>query len=130
MHLWFEDGPDLEHGGAVAATIRILDDGDTRAIGRVATAVGHRGRGLAARLIEEGIALCAGVPVTLGAQAYAAVPLFDARRQPMGILGIISREPIPDGGEMLTHLSVFGPRAAAEMERLRAERRLRQGGGQ
>jgi ElaA protein len=54
----------------VAATIRVLDDGATRAIGRVATAAGFRGRGLAARLIEEGLTLCGGAPVTLGAQAH------------------------------------------------------------
>src|SRR5687767_12205598 len=65
VHVWFEDDD-----GAIAATIRVLDDGDTRAIGRVATAAAYRGRGLAARLMEEGIAMCAGVPVTLGAQAY------------------------------------------------------------
>lgn len=65
VHLWFEDGD-----GAVAATIRVLDDGDTRAVGRVATAAAHRRQGLAARLIEAGIALCDGVPVTLGAQAH------------------------------------------------------------
>ena len=52
-HLWFAD-----------------DDGATRAIGRVATAAGARGRGLAARLVEAGIELCAGSPVTLGAQAH------------------------------------------------------------
>ncbi len=65
VHVWLEDDD-----GTVAATIRILDDGETRAIGRVATAAGYRGRGLAARLMEEGIALCAGYPVTLGAQAH------------------------------------------------------------
>ena len=64
VHVWFEED------GAVLATIRVLDDGDTRAIGRVATAASARGRGLAARLMEEGIALCGNVPVTLGAQAY------------------------------------------------------------
>ena len=64
-HLWFET-PD----GAVAACIRVLDDGATRAIGRVATAVEHRGAGLAARLMADGIALCGDLPVTLGAQAY------------------------------------------------------------
>src|SRR5687767_13895930 len=47
VHLWFESG------GEVVATIRILDDGATRVIGRVATAVGFRGQGLSARLIEE-----------------------------------------------------------------------------
>jgi predicted GNAT family N-acyltransferase len=63
-HLW------LESDGEVAATIRILDDGATRAIGRVATAAGFRGRGLAARLMAEGIARCDGFPITLGAQAH------------------------------------------------------------
>jgi ElaA protein len=65
VHLWYQAG-----GGEVAATIRLLDDGATRAIGRVATAAGFRGRGLAARLVEEGIALAGAVPVTLGAQAH------------------------------------------------------------
>ncbi len=64
VHLWFEED------GAVVATIRVLDDGATRAIGRVATAAGFRGRGLSARLMEEGLALCGDHPVTLGAQAY------------------------------------------------------------
>ena len=64
VHLW------LESGGQVSATIRVLDDGATRAIGRVATAAGFRGRGLAARLIDEGISLCDGFPITLGAQAH------------------------------------------------------------
>jgi ElaA protein len=64
VHLWFEED------GQILATIRVLDDGGTRAIGRVATAASARGRGLAARLMEEGIALCAGHPITLGAQAY------------------------------------------------------------
>jgi predicted GNAT family N-acyltransferase len=64
VHLW------LESGGAPAATIRVLDDGATRAIGRVATAAAFRGRGLAARLMAAGIALCEGFPITLGAQAH------------------------------------------------------------
>jgi len=66
VHLWFE------RDGEILATIRVLDDGATRAIGRVATATSARGQGLAARLMEEGIALCDGVPVTLGAQAHLA----------------------------------------------------------
>jgi ElaA protein len=63
-HLWFDED------GEVLATIRVLDDGATRAIGRVATAAGARGRGLAARLMEAGLDLCDGLPVTLGAQAH------------------------------------------------------------
>jgi predicted GNAT family N-acyltransferase len=64
VHVWFEDD------GAVLATIRVLDDGATRTIGRVSTAAGARGQGLAARLVEEGIALCEDFPITLGAQAH------------------------------------------------------------
>jgi predicted GNAT family N-acyltransferase len=64
VHLW------LESDGEVAATIRVLDDGATRAIGRVATSAGHRGRGLAAQLMGAGIELCPGLPITLGAQAH------------------------------------------------------------
>jgi ElaA protein len=52
------------------ATLRVLDDGAERAIGRVATAVGWRGRGLAARLVEEALTTYGGGPVHLGAQAY------------------------------------------------------------
>ncbi len=64
QHLWFEAD------GQIVATIRLLDDGDSRVIGRVATAVTSRGQGLSARLIEEGIALSANLPITLGAQAH------------------------------------------------------------
>jgi ElaA protein len=63
-HVW------LEEDGEVLATLRVLDDGATRAIGRVATAAGARGRGLAARVVEAGIELCAGFPITMGAQAH------------------------------------------------------------
>ncbi|MFP5372888.1 MAG: GNAT family N-acetyltransferase [Actinomycetes bacterium] len=64
VHLWFEED------GAVLATIRVLQDGETRAIGRVATAASARSRGLAARLMAEGIALCGDAAITLGAQAH------------------------------------------------------------
>jgi ElaA protein len=68
VHLWFERrGP---AGVEVLATIRVLDDGATKAIGRVATAVPARSAGLAARLIGRGIELCGGSPITLGAQAH------------------------------------------------------------
>jgi ElaA protein len=60
----------LEEDGEVLATLRVLDDGATRAIGRVATAAGARGRGLAARVVAAGIDLCDGLPVTMGAQAH------------------------------------------------------------
>ena len=63
-HLWFEED------GEVLAVLRVLDDGPSRAIGRVATAAGARGRGLAARLIEEVLASHGQGPLHLGAQAH------------------------------------------------------------
>ena len=63
-HLWFEAA------GEPVATLRVLDDGDHRTIGRVATAAPARHRGLAARLLQAGLELCAGQPVELGAQAH------------------------------------------------------------
>jgi GAF domain-containing protein len=62
---------------------------------------------------------------TLGIEGYAAVPLLDARRKVLGLLGVLSCPPLEGGGEVLTQLGIFGPRAAAEIERLRAGRRAR-----
>ena len=65
VHLWVAD-PD----GAVLSTIRVLENGEGRSIGRVATAHGARGQGLSAQLVRRGIELCAGRAVDIGAQAY------------------------------------------------------------
>jgi len=65
LHLWFADDE-----GAVLATIRLLENGEDRAIGRVATAASARGRGLSAQLVRRGIELCEGRTIDIGAQAY------------------------------------------------------------
>ena len=65
VHLWHE-APD----GTVLSTIRVLENGEDRAIGRVATASGARGQGLSAALVELGIELCGGRTIDIGAQAY------------------------------------------------------------
>ncbi len=65
VHLWAADDD-----GTVLATIRVLENGADRAIGRVATAVPARGRGLSAQLVRRGIELCGGRTVDIGAQAY------------------------------------------------------------
>jgi ElaA protein len=65
VHLWHE-APD----GTALSTIRLLHDGEERAIGRVATAQGARGQGLSAQLVARGIELCDGRAVQIGAQAY------------------------------------------------------------
>jgi ElaA protein len=69
VHLWVADDDDPT-GGTVLATIRVLENGEDRAIGRVATAASARGRGLSALLVRRGIELCAGRTVDIGAQAY------------------------------------------------------------
>ena len=65
LHLWFADDD-----GTVLSTIRVLENGEDRAIGRVATAASARGRGLSALLVQRGIELCAGRTIDIGAQAY------------------------------------------------------------
>jgi ElaA protein len=64
VHLWFEAD------GVPVATIRVLREQTGWAIGRVATAAGWRGLGLAAQLMSAGMALCGDEPIVLGAQAY------------------------------------------------------------
>lgn len=63
-HLWLMDGD------AVGAVLRVLDDGEAWRIGRVATATGSRGSGLAGRLMREALAICGDRPVVLAAQTY------------------------------------------------------------
>ena len=65
LHLWFAGD-----GGTVLATLRVLDNGADRSIGRVATAESARGRGLSAELLRRGIELCEGRTVDIGAQSY------------------------------------------------------------
>ena len=65
VHLWHESAD-----GTVLSTIRVLDNGADRAIGRVATAASARGRGLSAELVRRGIELCGGRAIDIGAQAY------------------------------------------------------------
>ena len=67
VHLWHETAD-----GSVLSTIRVLSNGEDRAIGRVATAQGARGQGLSADLVRRGIELCDGRRIDIGAQAYLA----------------------------------------------------------
>jgi ElaA protein len=61
----------IERGGEVLATLRVLSDGErTARIGRVATATGARGEGLAAELMSRAVELCGGRDVVLDAQTY------------------------------------------------------------
>lgn len=71
------DGRDLEDttrhlvlldDDRVVGTLRVLDDGGWARIGRVVVAPEARGRGLAATLMDEAVALVAGREVRLDAQ--------------------------------------------------------------
>jgi ElaA protein len=64
--LWIDD----DAGGLVAAA-RVLDDGDARRIGRIATADAARRRGLAAQLVEHFINAYDG-PWVLDGQTHLA----------------------------------------------------------
>ncbi|HLT61198.1 MAG TPA: GNAT family N-acetyltransferase [Microlunatus sp.] len=63
-HLW------VEVDGEVAACLRILDDGVTARIGRVATAQEQRGQGYAAQLMRMALGRIGDRPTVLEAQAY------------------------------------------------------------
>ncbi|HJR37506.1 MAG TPA: GNAT family N-acetyltransferase [Nocardioidaceae bacterium] len=65
-HVW------AEYGGAPVAYLRLLEDHDEARIGRVLVAAGHRGRGLAGRLMEVALDLVGDRPSRLDAQSYLA----------------------------------------------------------
>ncbi|MCX6502930.1 MAG: GNAT family N-acetyltransferase [Microbacterium sp.] len=76
-----DDEPDTEHfwveeEGEILATLRLLRDPDAARIGRVATAVSARGRGLAAELMRQAVKRAAERwpqhPIDLDAQAHLA----------------------------------------------------------
>lgn len=58
----------VDDDGAVLGTLRVLDDGGWARIGRVVVAPTARGRGLAAVLMDEAMALCGDREVRLDAQ--------------------------------------------------------------
>jgi ElaA protein len=62
-HVWVADGD------GVRAYLRVLDDGDSRRIGRVVTLAAARGEGLAARLVDHAVATTTG-PWALDAQSH------------------------------------------------------------
>ena len=59
---------DEDDDPVVVGTLRVLDDGDWARIGRVVVAPSARGRGLAALLMDEAMALCGDREVRLDAQ--------------------------------------------------------------
>ena len=62
----------------------------------------------------------------LGAQGYIGTSLQNAQGEAIGILVAISRKPIARDGLWVSILEIFAARAAAEIERAAAERRIRE----
>jgi transcriptional regulator with GAF, ATPase, and Fis domain len=63
--------------------------------------------------------------VNLGAESYAGVPLVSSSGEIVGHLAVLDSRPMSDPPAGLPILRVFAARAAAELERLRAEDSLR-----
>ena len=60
----------------------------------------------------------------MGVESYAAAPLFDHDGAPLGLLVILDSQPLTDGHTKQALLSLFAARAAAELQRLRNDRKL------
>jgi two-component system NtrC family sensor kinase len=61
----------------------------------------------------------------LGAVSYLGVPLVDLDGNILGHLAVLDTRPMPEEPKSLALFEIFGARAAAELQRLRAESELR-----
>lgn len=62
----------------------------------------------------------------IGAVSYMGVPLFDADRNVMGHMAVVDRKPMPAQPRLQAMFDIFAARAAAELQRIRAESELRE----
>ncbi len=62
----------------------------------------------------------------MGIESYLGVPLRDESGEVLGHLAVFDERPMPPEPRRLSVFRIFAARAAAELERLRAERLLRQ----
>jgi PAS domain S-box-containing protein len=60
-----------------------------------------------------------------GAESYLGLPMLDAAGECIGLLGVLHDRPIEEGNWSVSVLRTFAARAGAELERTRAEERLR-----
>jgi PAS domain S-box-containing protein len=64
--------------------------------------------------------------VALGVESYLGVPLLDGRGNVLGHLATFDERPMPAEPRRLYTFRIFAARAAAELERIRFEQRLRE----
>jgi PAS domain S-box-containing protein len=62
----------------------------------------------------------------VGAVSYMGMPLKDTDGKILGHLAVIDRRPIPEEPRVLALFNIFAARATAEMQRLRAEKQVRE----
>lgn len=63
--------------------------------------------------------------VTLGAQSFLGVPMFNAAGTVIGHIAILDDKPMANDAQRVSVLRIFAARGGAELERLRAEESLR-----
>jgi PAS domain S-box-containing protein len=61
----------------------------------------------------------------MAAESYMGIPIYDSQNQVLGILGVVSRQPLDDIQFMSEILQIFSARVASELERTQAEMQLR-----
>jgi PAS domain S-box-containing protein len=64
--------------------------------------------------------------IELGIESYLGVPLLDAAGEALGHLAVFDPRPMPAAPRFLFAFQIFAARAAAELERLRGEKLLRE----
>jgi PAS domain S-box-containing protein len=80
----------------------------------------HHARGLQQRFPADTML------VDLGVESYIGVPLRDAEERVLGHLAVMHTEPMEEDSRALAIFQIFAARAAAELERLQADQRLRE----
>ncbi|UCF40061.1 MAG: PAS domain S-box protein [Gemmatimonadota bacterium] len=58
-------------------------------------------------------------------ESYLGTPLLDSSRQVIGVIAVLGKQPLAEEQLVRSTLEIFAPRAAAELERSRAEEALR-----
>ncbi len=61
----------------------------------------------------------------LHAESYIGTPLFDTGGRALGLIAVINSAPQPESAMLIDILEIFAARAAAEIQRLQAEERMR-----
>lgn len=60
----------------------------------------------------------------MGIEGYAGMPLHDSAGNTLGIIAVLHRQPLRDSAQIESMIRIFATRAAAELERSKAEREL------